>query len=70
MQVVRDGHRAVMFFVVQRQDASLFRPARHIDPVYSATLHKAFESGVEILVYRARVVAEEIVLEKKLEFEL
>ena len=70
MQVVRDGHRAVMFFLVQRQDASLFRPARHIDPVYSATLHKAFESGVEILVYQARVTAEEIVLEKRLEFEL
>jgi sugar fermentation stimulation protein A len=70
MQVVNEGSHAVMFFVVQRQDASLFRPARHIDPLYSATLRQAFESGVEILVYQAMVTPTEIVLNKKLEFEL
>ena len=31
---VRAGHRGVMFFLVQRMDARLFRPADHIDPAY------------------------------------
>jgi sugar fermentation stimulation protein A len=48
---VRRGHRAVMFYLVQRMDAIAFRPADHIDPAYGRELRKALQNRVEILVY-------------------
>lgn len=70
MSMVEQGHRAVMFYFVQRGDAELFKPADDIDPEYAATLRKAHENGVEIIVYDARVSIEEIVLGKPLPYEL
>jgi len=52
---VRQGDRAVMFYLVQRSDGRIFRPADHIDPIYGQALRRALRAGVEILVYRARV---------------
>lgn len=52
---VRRGDRAVMFYLVQRSDGRVFRPADHLDPLYGRTLRRALRAGVEILVYRARV---------------
>lgn len=52
MDMVSEGHRAVMVYLVQRSDCSSFAPARDIDPVYSATLIEAANSGVEILCYQ------------------
>ena len=61
MKVVKQGHRAVIFFVVQREDTGSFSPADDIDPVYGDLLRKAVKSGgVEILVYQASVKPEEI----------
>ncbi len=45
------GHRAVLFILVQRMDARVFRPADHIDPVYGETLRPSIERGLELLVY-------------------
>ncbi len=56
----RQGHRAVVFFCVQREDVSSFRPAAHIDSQYALALRKAAESGVEVLAYRASLNPEEI----------
>ncbi len=55
MRMVKQGHRAVMLFLVQREDGRVFRPADHIDPAYGETLRRAAEAGVEILPYRAHV---------------
>lgn len=49
------GHRAVIFFCVQRGDAVAVRPADVIDPLYGETLRTVVEQGVEALAYRARV---------------
>ena len=70
MKIVADGQRAVMFYLVQRNDAKLFRPADDIDPVYAATLREAVGKGVEILVYQADVSVEEINLGKPLPYDL
>ena len=59
-EMVREGHRAVMFYLVQRSDGSGFRPAVHIDPAYAEGLKTAVNAGVETLVYRADVSPEEI----------
>jgi len=55
MRLQREGHRAVMFFLVQRDDVSLFRPADDIDPAYGQALRNAAAAGVEVLAYRAQV---------------
>ncbi len=58
--LVKRGERAVIFFVIQRQDASNFAPADDIDPDYGRLLRKAFAAGVEVLAYQASVLPEEI----------
>jgi len=70
VEMVKQGHRAVMFFLVQREDAERFEPAKDIDPLYAETLKFAFENGVEILVYQASVEPEEIKIVRKLDFDL
>ena len=45
------GHRAVMFYLVQRTDCHIFRPASGIDPFYTDELGKAVAAGVEVLAY-------------------
>jgi sugar fermentation stimulation protein A len=67
---VRRGNRAVMFYLVQRMDAKLFRPAEDIDPVYARELGKAARAGVEILVYDVLLDLESIRLNNKLKYEL
>ncbi len=51
-QMVSDGHRAVMVYLVQRGDCELFRPAADIDPIYAGALKAAYAAGVEVLCYR------------------
>jgi sugar fermentation stimulation protein A len=70
VEMVKQGHRAVMFFLVQREDTDLFTPAKDIDPLYAETLKFAFENGVEILVYQAAVGPEEIKIVRKLDYVL
>jgi sugar fermentation stimulation protein A len=53
-QMVRDGHRAVMFYLVNRPEGAFFAPAADIDPDYAAGLDQARKNGVEILAYRAQ----------------
>jgi sugar fermentation stimulation protein A len=48
---VREGCRAVMFFLVQRMDATHFAPADRIDPAYGEALREAVKHGVEAIVY-------------------
>lgn len=55
MQVVHNGSRGVIFFVVQRGDASCVAPADGIDPEYGRLLRLAVENGVEALAYQAHV---------------
>lgn len=54
VDVVQDGGRAVLFFLVNRPDGRFFMPARHIHADYADALVGAREKGLEILCYRAR----------------
>jgi sugar fermentation stimulation protein A len=53
---VARGHRAVLFFCVQRGDVREVRPADHIDPEYGRTLRQVLAQGVEVLAYGAEVL--------------
>jgi sugar fermentation stimulation protein A len=66
----RRGHRAAVFFVIQREDCEYFRSADEIDPEYGHWLRRAIKAGVEALPYRAKVTPTEIVLVKRLETRL
>jgi sugar fermentation stimulation protein A len=68
--MVRQGHRAVMLFLIQRSDGHGFTPAADIDPAYSKALHRAVDSGVEALAYRADVTPEDITIVERVEVEL
>jgi sugar fermentation stimulation protein A len=58
------GDRAALLFVVQRGDCSEVECAAEIDPAYAEALARAARDGVEILAVRARVLSQEIRLEK------
>ncbi len=55
MNLKKSGHRAAIFFVIQREDALSFRPADAIDPVYGELLRESIRNGVEILCYVAKI---------------
>ncbi len=61
-QMVRDGHRAVMVFLIQRGDAKRFRLAADLDPAYRAAFDEASAAGVEAIALRCRMSTEEIVV--------
>jgi len=58
--MVAEGHRAVMFYLVQREDGKAFTVAGDIDPKYAAALEKAIKAGVEVLCYGCRLTKKEI----------
>ena len=65
-----EGHRAAVFFLIQRMDARVFRPARQIDPAYATALKKAADAGVEILAYDVILTLDRIRINKKITIEL
>jgi len=62
------GHRAVMLYLVQRNDAARFALARDIDPVYCAAFDKAAAAGVEMLAYRSVLTPESMTAAERLPF--
>ena len=63
---VRQGNRAVMFYLIQRMDAEVFRPADHIDRAYGVELRRAVDTGVEMLAYDVSIDLKGIRLNRKL----
>lgn len=62
MDMKKEGHRAVMLFIVMRSDAKGFKAADHIDPKYAEKLNEAQKAGVEILVYNTSINEKSIVI--------
>ena len=63
-EMVAQGHRAVMLFLIQRSDAKRFTLASDLDPSYAEAFRQATGAGVEAMAYRCHMSPEEIVLEK------
>lgn len=55
MEMVAQGHRAVLLFCVQHTGIKSVRAAAHIDIVYSTTLQAARAAGVEVIAYAAAI---------------
>ena len=66
-----EGNRCLMFFLIQRMDAEVFKPAAHIDSAYADTLRKVhLDGGVEILVYDVHIDLKYIRLNRQIPFAL
>ena len=61
--MVREGKRAVMVYLVQRQDAAKLSLARDVDPAYGAAFDAAVKAGVEAIAVRCRLTSEAIDVE-------
>ncbi|MFT6632928.1 MAG: sugar fermentation stimulation protein A [Bacteriovoracaceae bacterium] len=70
IKIKKDGHRAVMLYVLNRTDVDSFQPAKDIDPKYAELVKEAKEAGVEILAYQCEISTEEIILKKKIKVNL
>ena len=66
VDMVAQGYRSVMFYLVQREDCSDFRIAADIDPTYNAAFEAASEKGVETLCYSCLLNPSEIMLDQPL----
>lgn len=65
-KLVSSGNRCVMFYLIQRMDANIFKPALHIDPAYAKELKHAVTKGVEIISYDVYIDLKTISLNKKI----
>ena len=61
-KMAQAGHRAVLFYLVQRTDAQTVRVAADIDPGYASALAAACAAGVTVLSYRADISPDQITL--------
>ena len=68
--MVREGARAVMVYLVQRSDCDHFRVAEDVDPVYAETLAQARASGVEVICYDCDISVFEISVSRRLPLQL
>ncbi len=68
--MVEEGHRAVMFYLVQREDCDRFSIAGDIDPDYKAELERARGRGVEAICYACRLTTEGIEVAEPVRLDL
>lgn len=67
-EVVEQGDRAVLVFLVQHTGIKRVTVAAHIDPTYAEQLQKAYAAGVEILVLHTHITPDEIKVISSSEF--
>lgn len=68
--MVGQGHRAVMFYLVQRTDCTAVTLASDIDPAYRAAFDLAVGAGVKVLAYGCSISPQGILLGGPLPFRL
>ncbi len=62
--MVREGHRSVMIFLIQRADVTALSLARDVDATYGAAFDLAAAAGVEMLAVRCKLSTTRIVADK------
>jgi len=64
--MVREGHRAVMVYLIQRGDVGRFQLAADLDPTYAAGFASARAAGVEMLAYVCEVTTGGVTLARRI----
>lgn len=70
MEMVAQGSRAVMVYLVQRGDCDYFTVADDLDPAYGKGLREAVRCGVETICYTCEVALDSIELGRPLPVRL
>jgi sugar fermentation stimulation protein A len=60
--MAEQGHRAVLLFAVLHSAIKKVNAAEHIDPTYAKLLAQAKSAGVEVLIYKAKINHNELIL--------
>jgi len=68
-KMARDGHRAVMLYLVQRTDCDRLTLAQDLDPAYAAAFLQARQSGVETLIIGTDISTKGVALSAPLTFD-
>lgn len=63
---VRAGHRAVMLYLIQREDCDRFTFASDIDPDYAAAFTAARDLGVEAIAYNCSITTNSITIDRSI----
>ena len=66
--MVKEGKRAVMLYLIQREDCETFALARDIDENYHEAFLKAKDAGVEAIAYKCSLTTKEIKVTKRVNF--
>lgn len=61
-EMVNQGHRAVMIYLIQRMDVTRFKIAADIDKNYAAAFEQVMKKGVEAYAFKCELSPEEIIL--------
>ncbi|MBD3228501.1 MAG: DNA/RNA nuclease SfsA [Candidatus Lokiarchaeota archaeon] len=67
---LKKGYRSSIFFIIQRNDASIFTPNDHTDSLFGKTLRKVNSNGVEIYAYKCDILLPYIELTKKIKVKI
>lgn len=67
-EMARQGHRAILLFLVQRTNCDLVTPAHDIDPKYSAALKAAMDAGVEVIALGTTITPEGVEVAAEIPF--
>ena len=66
--MVKQGHRAVLLFLVQRTDCSRVTLAQDLDPTYAAAFKAAMNAGVEVRCFSCAITSDSITLADEVPF--
>jgi len=66
----KEGYRAGVLFIVQRNDAYVFAPNDETDPEFGKALRNAAVEGVEVYAYYSEFIENKITLKEKIKVEL
>jgi len=69
-RLARQGRRAVLLYLLMRNDCDSVSPADAIDPLYARTLRRVVARGVEALAYAVRVSPRGLELGRRLPVRL
>jgi len=67
--MVAEGHRAVLFFLVQRTDCNTVSLAADLDPTYAQAFERATDQGVEVIGYTCDISPQGIEMTDQIEFK-
>ncbi len=66
-RLAKQGHRAVIFFLIHHPKFNIFSSAYWIDSDYAHKLNKAVRNGVEIMAYNTRMTKNDLQIYQKID---